>query len=166
MKITDNQLVQGLQGQLTFEYFSEKVYQSLRWQLDALNLVGMARYLKKRGKEESYHAKKLARYISDRGISPIVDAVPAPTAKVTPDVFKAGAQAFAAALTQEQVNTKRLHDLYTIAEGSDPDTCIFLQWYLTEQIEEEKSLQLILTKFELAGNDGDAIMRIDHQLRN
>lgn len=163
--IRDQGLIDALQSQLNFERFSADVYYSLACQLDALNLTGMAAYMHKRAGEEREHAHKFSDYIADRYLTPVLSAIADPTKPIGADPMSAGMRAFSAALDHERIVTQRINTLYEMAhEAEDPATCVFLHWFIAEQVEEERTLDEIVTKFTLATGNGAAILMLDHEL--
>jgi ferritin len=164
-QIKSTKLVNALQEQLNFERFSADIYDGLAGQLDTLNLTGMSAYLAKRAGEERGHAHKFASFLADRGHTPALSALPDPMIPAGADPMGAGARAFSAALAHEVKVTERINALYTLAfDEDDPATEDFLRWFVTEQVEEEKTLEEILTKFKLAAGNGAAVLLIDHEL--
>ena len=165
-KLNDPTLIQELNNQFTFERYSADVYYALATALDTLNLVGFKKFMETRSAEEREHAKKFADYMADRSVLPIIDALPRPAGLEAVGVMDAGARAFAAALDHELQVTERINNLYILAEESeDPATCEFLRWFITEQVEEERTLDEWMTRFTLAAGDGAAILDLDRELR-
>lgn len=163
--IQSQTLISKLQEQLAFERFSADVYYALGACLDDLNLVGMAKYLYRRRDEERSHAQKFTDYLSDRFIRPMIGPLPDPARPLPDNAMTAGRAAFSAALDHERIVTARIRALYDAAyEENDPETIAFILPFLTEQVEEEKSLDEILTRFALAEGNGAAILMIDHEL--
>lgn len=161
----DESLTISLNSQYTFERYSEAVYQALAVHLDYLNMVGMAAYMRKRAGEEHAHAGKFAEYLVDRNAVATVAALEAPQVPTITDTLLVGFECFQKALEHERVVTSRIEALYQIAdEVEDGRTCVFLHWFLAEQVEEEKSLEEILTRFKLASGNGAAILIIDKAL--
>jgi ferritin len=163
LKMLNQNLLTALNSQYNFERFSSAVYTSLAAHLDTLNLVGMAKYLRGRAAEEESHAGKFENYIIDRNGVLVVDGLPKPEPCGESDILKCGETCFSLALDHEHNVTTRLEMLYALAESAeDPRTCVFLHWFLTEQVEEERSLEEILTRFKLATGNGAAILLLDH----
>lgn len=162
----DTKLVKQLNAQLTYERFSADVYYSLAAQLDFLNLTGFAHYMKKRADEERVHADKFVEYLADRDVLPVIDKLDKPSVDLEDsDSMTAGERAFDAALAHEKTVTTRIWELYKMAtELGDFATVVFLHWFITEQVEEEHTLDVILTKFELARDDGSAILLLNEEL--
>lgn len=161
----DENLVVALNNQYNYERFSEAVYQAMAAHLDYLNLVGMAKYMRKRAGEEHTHADKFAEYLTDRNAVANLAALDAPQIPVQTDPMLVGFEVFTKALEHERTVTARIEALYRIAgELDDGMTRVFLHWFLAEQVEEEKSLEEILTKFRLASGNGAAILLVDEAL--
>lgn len=161
----DPTLTGALNNQYNFERYSEAIYTAMAGALDALNLVGMAKYLRGRAGEEHAHAEKFAAYILDRGALLTVDALPKPELPPSTEPVTIGLDIFTQALEHERKVSTRIELLYQVAtQLGDGRTNEFLHWFLHEQVEEERSLEEIITRFKLAGTDGSAILLIDHWL--
>lgn len=161
----DVMLVSALQNQFNFERYSAEIYAAMSAGFDSLNLTGMSAYMHKRAEEERGHALKFQNYMVDRDIQPYLDLIPAPAMPETGSIFEAGRKLFALALAHERQVTARINALYEVANKVvDPATCVFLHWFISEQVEEEKTLSEILTRFELAGDNGAALLLMDREL--
>lgn len=155
-------------SQYNYERLSSDVYKALAAHFDYLNLTGMAKYMHGRADEETGHASKFEQYLTDRDVA--VELGPIDTrsivSKVTKinDIVSVGKAAFQLALEHERSVTERLKKLFDFSNKSgDSQMAVFLHWFLNEQVEEEKSLEEILTKFDLADN-GTGILLIDQQM--
>ena len=121
---------------------------------------GIANWFKVQFKEEQAHAEIFMNYINQRGgrvwLKPI-DAVE--TEWATPlDAFKA-------TLEHERKVTAMINNLYALAEAEhDYATREMLNWFISEQVEEEESAQQLIDKFTLIGNDGMGIYMLDQEL--
>jgi ferritin len=164
--IQSQKLIAELQSQVMWERFNADVYLSLSWQLDDINLPGMAKWMKRGSKDERHHADMFAGYLSDRFTRPVTTGLQDPTAVTLPDdPLKAGKMAFEGAMAREQFTTGRIDMLSDLAlEENDPMTSQFLLWFEEEQKRSEREIDQILTLFVLADGDGDAILRLDHKL--
>lgn len=161
----DERLAIALNNQLTFERFSAEVYYALATKLEKLNLDGMAHWMHKQAEEERSHAKKFSDYLSDRNVLAIIEGLDKPPMSEVSGVMDAGESLFRQAYGHEKVVTDRINALYSIAEAvDDPPTCVFLHWFITEQVEEVHTLEVLLTKFEIARGNGAAILALDHEL--
>lgn len=161
----DPTLQVALNSQYNFERYSSAVYLALAAHLDMLNMVGMAAYLYKRSGEEEGHAHKFQEYIIDRNAKLVVDALPRPDEMSDLSPMTAGRAAFRLALDHEHKVTVRIEELSKLAAGlGDQRTREFLDFYLPEQVEEERTLEEILTRFQLAEGNGAAILMLDKEL--
>lgn len=144
----ESDVISAFNSQLTFERFSADVYYSLACQLDFLNLTGLASYMHKRASEERSHAKKFSDYLADIEVMPEINALQKPTVDITSNanLSESALRAFTLALEHEKIVTGRIKSLYTLCED-DYQAQVFLHWFLAEQIEEEKTLNDIITRF-------------------
>lgn len=155
---------EALINQYNYERFSADVYLSLAVHLETMNLRGMAAYMRKREGEERSHAAKFADYLADRNVVASLAALDKP-AGLGADIFSAGMTAFTAALAHEKTVTARIEALYYLAgDVEDGLTQEFLHWFLKEQVEEEATLDEIITKFMLAGSNGAALLMLNEEL--
>ncbi len=126
-------VVAEIQRQMNHEYGAAHAYTALaHWCADQ-NLKGFARFFHKQSGEEREHAQRFADHLLDRGASPELAALPAPKTS-----FANLLEAAKHARTMEQVNTQGIHQVYAAAvrEG-DVAAQVALQWFVTEQVEEE-----------------------------
>jgi len=159
-------LYTGFIEQLNYERYSAEVYLSMAWAIDAVNLTGFSKFMLGRADEERDHARKFSEYLSDRGLRPVYQAIPMLEVPNWDRLEDAGLILFQAALAHERMVTSRIHVLYTIAEEvGDPSACVFLHWFITEQLEEERSLEEWVTRFSLARGCISAYLAIDKEMR-
>lgn len=162
MKLSENVAI-ALNSQFNYERYSAAVYDALAAHMDFLNLTGFKGYLAKRANEERGHAQKFADYMADTNTKPDVDAIAKPTQILPNDPLIAGRMAFQMALEHEQTVTTRIKALSVVA-SDDFATHEFLLWFIKEQVEEERTLEEILTKFNLIGTDGTGVVILDKEL--
>jgi ferritin len=111
-------------------------------------------------KEELEHAMKFFDYVIERGGSVELQAIDKP-----PVVWKTHLDAFSQVLEHEQKVTASINKLFEIAsEEKDYAAQIFLQWFITEQVEEESNATEIIAQLKMIGDKSSAIFMIDHQL--
>lgn len=161
----DPVLRSALQKQMNTERQNSVFYKACEARCDALGLRGFAHWMHRSAKEERAHAQKLFDYLIDRNEVPALDALTAyaPPA-VTPQ--NAAAVLFGESLKKEQANTQAINYLYGLAdEVKDPQTCVFLHWFVNEQTDSEATLYDIITQLNLIRDDAAAILRLDHRLR-
>lgn len=141
-------LLNALNEQMNFERFSADVYEDLASKLDCLNWVGMASYMRKRSSEERGHYGKFRDFVIDRNETPVYAALDAIDKPVLEPLT-----AFELALKHEKLVTERIENLYELSHDErDVATCIFLQWFVSEQVEEERSLYEIVGRFKAAAS--------------
>lgn len=161
----DQDLIRAFNSQLTFERYSADVYYSLACQLDYLNFTGLCSYMHKRAEEERTHAKKFSDYLADRNVLPVIDTLQKPPVNIIgslADSLSSSARlAFESALEHERVVTERIKNLYKLCD-EDPQAAVFLHWFLAEQVEEERTLEEIIARFDM----GITAYEIDEEYRD
>ena len=149
-----------LNKQLEKEFDAEMVYLGLAIHFEKELFKGFAAWFRKQAGEERTHAMKIMDYMLDRNGNPLVPAVSAP--KVT---YGTPLDAFRAALAHERANTAGIYDcLATAHKVNDPATAEMLQWFVKEQVEEEKNATEIVEQLKLIDARGTAILMLDHRL--
>ena len=153
-------MLQALNDQLQAEYFSSYLYLAMAARCADLNLPGFAHWFRVQVQEENQHALKFFDYILLRrgtvelkGIEkPKGDWPDAPT--VVEDALK-----------HEQYITQRIHNLVKLArEENDPATEAFLQWFVTEQVEEEASVDGLVQQLKILGGSPSGLFIMDREL--
>jgi ferritin len=124
------------------------------------NLPGFSRWMEVQHQEETLHAKRLFRYLLDRGGKVRLGAIPEPVTDIgTPR------RGFELALEQEKANTDSINKLYELAtKRNDHATKSHLQWFLDEQVEEEASIEEVIGQLDLVGGDSSALLFLDDKL--
>lgn len=152
----------ALNEQINAELFSSYLYLSMGLHFEAEGLAGFANWFKIQEKEERDHATIFMNYINQRGgrveLKPI-DGVP--TSWATPmDAFKA-------TLEHEQKVTALINGLYSLAmKEEDYATRDRLNWFVTEQVEEEDNCRTLIDKLRLIGDNGMGLYMLDQELAN
>lgn len=146
--------------QITHEMASAYLYlQMAAWFEDA-NLPGFAHWMKVQFEEEQEHAMKFFEYIHDQGSRVELKAIPAPEVK-----FASPKEIFEKTLAHEKLVTSLILKINEAAKAqNDVATQVFLQWFVTEQIEEEKNASTILDLLEKVGGSTGALYQLDHQV--
>lgn len=159
MKIYEK-LAVAINDQINAELTSAYLYLSLSNFWREKGRTGVANWFLIQSKEEVAHAEIFMNYVHDRdGIVRL-----APIGEVKQE-WTSLQEAFADTLTHERKVTKRIYDLYELAETEkDYATRQMLNWYIAEQVEEEASVQEILDNLMLVGEDGTGILQIDREL--
>ena len=103
---------------------------------------------------------KMFDFLADRGAEIVLKAIPQPPTK-----FSSPKEVFEKTLEHEQKVTGLINDLYELANKvGDNAASIFLQWFVTEQVEEEKSATVILEQLKIVKPDSPAMLVLDAQL--
>ncbi|MFW5734663.1 MAG: ferritin [Oceanidesulfovibrio sp.] len=150
----------ALNDQVKWEFFSSFLYLSMAAFCAEQGLSGFASWMRLQAEEEHMHAMKLYDFILERGGTVKLLAMDAPKESFASplDVFEYGFE-------HEQHVTKRINELMDLAiEHKDHATNIFLQWFVTEQVEEEDTFSDVLAKLRLVGGQGEGLFMIDKEL--
>jgi ferritin len=147
----------ALNGQIQKEFASSYLYLAMAAYCETKNLPGMATWLKVQAQEEWGHGMKIYEYIVDRGGTVTLQSLEQPPAE-----FGSPVDVFKGVLEHEQKITAALNDLYAAAvKENDYATQIMLQWFISEQVEEEKNASDILELLKMAG---EHVIVLDHRL--
>ena len=156
----DSKLQQAINHQINQELLASYTYLAMGAYLDRRNLVGFAKWMQKQSEEERTHAHRLIRYLLDRNGDVKLDAISSPGSD-----FGTPHEVFARSLEQERANTAAIYKLYETAKNlNDYATIAHLQWFLDEQVEEEKTVSEILGRLELAGENPAALLMLDAEV--
>lgn len=154
------EMEEALNEQINKEMYSAYLYMSMSAHSTNMGLSGFANWSMVQYKEEMDHAMKIYNYINDQGGKVKLKEIGEP-----PSEFEDAVDMFQKTLKHEQFITKSINNLVDLAtEEKDHATQIFLQWFVTEQIEEEGNDNDIIAKLELAGKEGNGLFMIDKEL--
>ncbi|MEW5816634.1 MAG: ferritin [Spirochaetota bacterium] len=151
---------EALNGQINKEMYSAYLYMSMSSYSDFIGLKGFANWFMVQYHEEMLHTMKLFEFVKDRGGHAVLKALDTPPAE-----FKNPLDMFEKTLAHEQFITQSINELMegAIAE-KDHATQIFLQWYVTEQVEEEKNDNEIIAQLKLIQDNPQGLMMLDKEL--
>ncbi len=150
----------ALNDQIRAELESAYIYLSMCAYFEAQNLQGMAHWMRLQAQEEVKHAMKIFDFINDRGGRVALQALAQP-----PTEFKSPLDAFQKALAHEKKITGLIYKLYDLADDEDDyPTEVMLQWFIEEQVEEEKSASEVVAQLELIGDQGAGLLILDKHL--
>ncbi len=154
-----NQTVaEALNCQINNELYSAYLYLALSSYSQQIGLKGVANWFKIQSQEEMTHALKFYNYLISQGAPAVMRAIDEP-----PALFDDVAGMFEKTLEHEQFITKCIADLVDLArQEKDHATEIMLQWFVTEQVEEEERVMEIMGQLKLAGQAG--LFMIDREL--
>ena len=156
-----NQKMQGaFNEQLNAELFSSYLYLSMAAYFETHNLKGMARWMQLQAQEEHMHAMKFFHFINERGGTVLLTKIDAPRTE-----WASPLDAFNETCEHEAKVTGLIHKLVDLSLGEkDHASSGFLQWFVTEQVEEEATAQEIRDKLKLVGDNAVAQYMIDQEL--
>jgi ferritin len=150
----------ALNVQLNKELFSAHLYLNMSSAAAAMGFKGTASWFMVQYQEEMVHFMKFYAYINSQGDQAVVNELPAP-----PSSFASLLEMFEQTLKHEQAITGWINELAELAVAEkDHATQIFLQWFITEQIEEEESDREIIAKLKLIGDNGYGQLMLDGEL--
>jgi ferritin len=150
-------LQKQLNEQIVKEFYSAYLYLSIEAYYTSLNLNGFANWFRVQAQEERDHAMMFFEYINRVGGRVILGQIDAPKTE-----FSSIEEALQLSLDHERFVTKSIYNIVdTAIEERDHKTSQFLQWFVTEQTEEESNSENNLKKFQLVGNDGRGILMLD-----
>ncbi len=153
-------LQDAINDQINAEYYSAYLYLAMAAYLEYKDLPGMAHWMRMQYEEEVFHALKFFDFMNDRGARVILKAIEAP-----PTDFGSVEDIFAQVLAHEQHVTALIHNLYKLAvEENDYPTQTLLQWFIDEQVEEEKSASDVLARVRMVKDYPPGILLIDQEL--
>ncbi|MCC7371640.1 MAG: ferritin [Chloroflexi bacterium] len=153
-------LTDALNEQLKQELYSSYLYLQMSAYCESQNLPGFAHWMRLQSEEERGHAMKFYDHILDRGGQVVLASLPQP-----PSDYQGPIAIFELALGHEQEITSLIEQLYRQAEAEqDHSTQVFLQWFISEQVEEEKTASTVLETLRMAGDNKVALLMIDREL--
>jgi len=156
-----NQKIQdAMNEQIKNELYSAYLYLSMSAYCESINLPGCANWMRMQDQEERIHAMKLFDFVHERGGRVVLQAIDQP-----PSEFKSLLDVFEKTLEHEQKVTGLINDLYALAvEEKDYASQIFLQWFVTEQVEEEDSVNQIIERLKMIGDSRQGLLMLDRDL--
>ena len=138
----DDGIQRGINDQIRAELEAAYLYLAKSAHFTAENYDGFARWMRLQAEEELAHAMRLHGYLLERGGRPELEAV----------------------LEHARQVTAMIHDLYALARDKrDYATELHLQWFISEQVEEEANAERAVQQLRRAGDESSAILLLDHQ---
>jgi ferritin len=150
----------ALNSQINAELYSSYLYLSMSAYCDSQNLAGMANWMRIQAQEEHTHAMKFFDFVNERDGRVLLAQIEAPKTEWTSplDVFEE-------TLAHEQKVTGLINGLVDMSlEEKDHASNTFLQWFVTEQVEEEATAKSIMDKLKLIGDNPVALYMLDGEL--
>lgn len=159
MKIS-SQMEKAINDQIAYEASAINAYVAMGSWCERTGYDGSAAFYFQQAIEENTHMLKFVHYLNNADAEAIIPAIEKPQGK-----FDSLESTFQAALKSEQTVTKFINNLVDIADNErDRSTFLFLQWFVSEQIEEEILFQTVLQRFEILGREKLSVYQIDQSL--
>jgi ferritin len=150
----------AINEQINKEFFSSYLYLSMAAYFEDKNLTGFGHWMRLQADEEREHAMKFYNFLLDAGGRVQLKAIEAPATEWNSNLEVAQQVA-----EHESKVTASIHALYELAlKEKDYAAQILLQWFITEQVEEEKNAAELVAKLRLIEERGTAVLMLDHRL--
>ncbi len=150
----------ALNAQITLEQYSAQLYLAMSAHCEGRSFRGFAHWLRVQAQEETKHAMKLVTFLLDRGGKLELGAIGAP-----PSDFGTVTQVFEKILEHEKSITVKIAALFELSRAEkDYASEITLQWYVTEQVEEEANVGQIVDQLKAVGEQGGGIWYLDSKM--
>jgi ferritin len=158
--VIDGKMQEALNKHANAEFYSSYLYLSMSAHFQSVNLTGFAQWMRVQAREELAHAMKFFDHIVERGGKVTLLPVEAP-----PSQWDSPLAAFEDAYRHEQKVSGLINWLVDEAvQNRDHATNNFLQWFVSEQVEEEASVDAIVQKLKLVGDAAGGLFMIDREL--
>ena len=156
----DIRIQKAINDQINFELYSSYIYLSMSSYLKGINLGGFANWMEIQVQEEQFHAMKLYNFLQERGGKVEFEAIEKPQA-----TWDSPLHVFKHAHEHEQIVTGKINNLVDLAlELKDHATNSHLQWFVSEQVEEEANVFGVYQQIKLAGEHGGNLFMLDREL--
>ena len=150
----------ALNGQIAIEASSSQAYLAMASWAETNGLSGTAAFLYRHSDEERVHMLKLIKFVNDRGGQAVVPALKQPQKD-----YKSITDIFQSLLDHETSVTDSINQVVDLClKEKDYTTHNFMQWYVSEQIEEETLARTLIDKLELIGSDKGGLYLFDRDL--
>jgi ferritin len=145
--------------QIKREEHSSRIYLAMASWAEREGFPGASNWLYVQTEEERIHMLKLVHYLNDRGGTAVIPSLDAPAAK-----FKSLLDVFLQVLKHEEYISESINNLYAVCiKEKDFTSANYLQWYITEQIEEERTVRNILDQIKLTGTEKGGLFLMDKE---
>lgn len=156
----DKKLLEEFNKQITREFYSSYLYLGMVTYFEEIGLSGLSTWMRMQTQEELMHAMKMFDYVCERGCTVSLDTIDKPDTK-----YDSVQHVFAETLKHEQQVTSWINNLYAVARNVNDNAALgFLQWFINEQVEEEKNVSDILAKLKYVENRPAGILFLDKEL--
>ena len=156
----NEKVLNALNEQIKHELYSAYVYLAVSGYCERMSLPGFAHWMRLQSQEEVAHAMKIFDFINDRGGAVKLQTIDAPAAD-----FGSAQSIAEKALEHERKVTGLIERLYGLAvQEGDYATQALMQWFVTEQVEEEKNAGLLVDQLKMVGDNRPALLLLDMEL--
>jgi ferritin len=146
--------------QMKQEFYSSYLYLSMSAYCDSVNLPGLSRWMRFQAAEETKHAMKIFDHLLDRSGRIELQQIDRPATS-----FSSARDAFEQAHKHEQQVTASINKVYGLAmDERDFASRVFLDWFVQEQVEEEKTSGLLAEQLRMVGDDRPGLLMLDREL--
>lgn len=153
-------VLKALKHQINEEMYSGYLYLSMESYFHSISLAGFASWMRVQAQEELSHAMKLYDFVHERGGRVFLEAINQPDSK-----WENPLAVFEQVMVHEEKVTALINELMDLVSAEqDHATKIFLQWFVSEQVEEEASVGDVLNKLRLIQNDSSGLFMLDAEL--
>ncbi len=153
-------VLDALNQQIQKELFSAYYYLAMGVHFQSSNLNGFAHWMRKQYQEETAHAMKILDFVAERGGRVVLESVEKP-----PSEFKTPLDVMKLVLEHEKKVTASINAVYELAvKEKDYPTQIMLEWFINEQVEEERSAEDIISTLKMIGDAPAGLVMLDRQL--
>ncbi|MCA1961262.1 MAG: ferritin [Desulfomonile sp.] len=155
-----DKIQEAFNNQIVAELYSSYLYLSMSAYFESINLKGFAHWMRCQVQEELVHAMKFYMFVNERGGTVKLSAIDGPSTS-----WASPLAAFQDAYAHERKVTGLINSLVDLAiPEKDHASNAFLQWFVTEQVEEESSADEVIKKIQLAGEQGGGMFMLDREL--
>jgi len=157
----DKKVSKLINEQVNKEFYSAYLYLDFSNYYYEAGLEGFGNWYKVQAQEERDHAMLMMQYLQNAGEKVTLTAIAQPdkNMKKVDDALHFG-------LEHEQYVSKLINAIYTAARKADEyKTLQFLDWFVKEQVEEEKNAEALIKKYELFGKDAKGLYMLDNELK-
>ncbi|MBS9783498.1 MAG: non-heme ferritin [Pasteurella sp.] len=153
-------IIDKLNEQINLEFASSNIYLQMSSWCANHGYEGAAAFLLRHADEELEHMQKLFDYVTETGGLPLLGTIEAPQTE-----YDSLQQIFEITLEHEKLVTSKINELVEVTfDSKDNSAFNFLQWYVSEQHEEETLFNGIVDKFHMIGDDKLGLYLIDREL--
>lgn len=155
----DKKVLKALNDQVAKEVFSSYLYLQMAAWYEERNLKGFASWMRVQAQEEAAHAMIFFNYLAHRGVKITLGAIDAPKSDYTSNV-----NVFEETLKHEKFITASIYGIMDVAlAAKDYPTVAMLNWFVTEQVEEEANADEWVRKLTMVGDNNPGLLVLDAQ---